>query len=165
MDHSPHHQRPHTVRRLFSLSSLRQSFSSSRTSLSRPDTAQGSYQYQRPESPGAMSMAAPSVTPSSAVFPHHHSQAHTHVHAHVQRPTTSLRKKRSSNWFNKRKSTLFGAQEDTQADGTLDVLSEDGPEHKKFKDNQLLVLPEIGSLSGGRLDGGNLGWDDKLFRD
>ncbi|KAI5356957.1 hypothetical protein Slin14017_G126170 [Septoria linicola] len=144
-----------TVRRLFSLSSLRQSFSSSRTSLSqRPDTSHGSYQapyhsytVSRAESPSIMSTTASTAPIASMRL------------SNDQRPSTGLRKKRSSSWF-KRKSTFFGVNDD----GTLDVLDEDGPEHKRFKDNQLPTLPEIGSLGGGSLDGGSIGWDDQLFK-
>lgn len=83
-------------------------------------------------------------------------------HDPPQRPTTALRKKRSSSWFNsvKRKSQFFGMNED----GTLDVLEENGPEHKRFKEYQKPTLPEIGSLGGGSLDGGSLGWDEELFK-
>lgn len=49
-------------------------------------------------------------------------------------------------------------------DGALDVLEENGPEHKRFKEFQKPTLPEIGSLSGGSLDGGSLGWDEELFK-
>ncbi|GIZ37620.1 hypothetical protein CKM354_000106300 [Cercospora kikuchii] len=149
--HEPPHQRPGTVRRMFSLSSLRQSFSSSRTSFSqRPDTSHGSYHapyLTRAESPNdAVSTTASTAPPASMRL------------SNERRPATSSRKKRSSSWF-KRKSHLFGMNDD----GTLDVLDEDGPEHKRFKDNQLPTLPEIGALSGGKLDGGSIGWDDKFF--
>ncbi|EME88766.1 uncharacterized protein MYCFIDRAFT_213406 [Pseudocercospora fijiensis CIRAD86] len=151
MPSSPSQRRPPSVRRLFSLTSLRQSFSSSRTSFSlnqnqRPDTSNGSF-VQRAESPSIMS-----TTPSAAQTPFFLSSS-------KNRPGTSasLRKRRSSNWF-KRKSGFFTNTDD------LDVLSEDGPEHKRFKDaHSLPVLPEIGTLSGGELDGGNIGWDEHLF--
>lgn len=142
---SPRQDRPRTVRRLFSLTSLRQSFSSSRTSLSmRPDTSHGSYTQQpaKNETPSIVSTAASAANRPS-----------------VQSAQRPLSKKRSSTWF-RRKSNFFGTDED----GNLDVLNEDGPEHKRFKDNQLPVLPEISTLSGGRLDGGNIGWDEQLFR-
>ncbi|KAF2211059.1 hypothetical protein CERZMDRAFT_85630 [Cercospora zeae-maydis SCOH1-5] len=149
--HDNHHQRPGTVRRMFSLSSLRHSFSSSRTSFSqRPDTSHGSYHapcLTRAESP---SDAPSTTTPMAPPAPMRLSNE--------RRPAALPHKKRSGSWF-KRKSHLFGMNDD----GTLDVLDEDGPEHKKFKDNQLPTLPEIGSLSGGRLDGGSIGWDEQLF--
>ncbi|KXT05532.1 hypothetical protein AC578_3714 [Pseudocercospora eumusae] len=151
MQSSPSQRRPPSVRRLFSLTSLRQSFSSSRTSFSlnqnqRPDTSHGSF-VQRAESPSIASPTASTAQPPSFLS------------SNKTRPGTSasLRKKRSSNWF-KRKSGFFNNTDD------LDVLSEDGPEHKRFKDaHSLPVLPEIGTLSGGELDGGNIGWDEHLF--
>lgn len=156
MDHAPGQQRG-PVRRLFSLTSLRQSFSSSRASLSqRPETSHSTYQAPnqysyRAESP-AMSTTNSSMAPPTI----------SRFSAEPQRPTTALRKKRSSSWFNsvKRKSQFFGMNED----GTLDVLEENGPEHKRFKEYQKPTLPEIGSLSGGSLDGGSLGWDEQLFK-
>ncbi|KXT18647.1 hypothetical protein AC579_9825 [Pseudocercospora musae] len=151
MQSSPSPRRPPAVRRLFSLTSLRQSFSSSRTSFSlnqnqRPDTSHGSFM-QRAESPSIMSTRASTA------------QAPSFLSSSKNRPGTSasLRKKRSSNWF-KRTSGFFTNTDD------LDVLSEDGPEHKRFKDaHSLPVLPEISTLSGGELDGGNIGWDEHLF--
>ncbi|KAM3421847.1 hypothetical protein BST61_g2224 [Cercospora zeina] len=149
--HDGQHQRPGTVRRMFSLSSLRQSFSSSRTSFSqRPDTSHGSYHAPYPNRAESPTDTPSTTTPMAPPAPVRLSNE--------RRPAALPHQKRSSSWF-KRKSHLFGMNDD----GTLDVLDEDGPEHKKFKDNQLPTLPEIGSLGGGRLDGGSIGWDEQLF--
>lgn len=158
---SPNTRRPARVRRLFSLSSLRQSFSSSRTSLSmnnRPGSsyAVSSYGTYNTDSTPRTTDVAPSImstTASTAQAPSMHSS----------KPSATLRKKRSSNWF-KRKSGFFTMNED----GVLDVVSEDdgGSGAKRFKDSshRLPMLPEISTLGGGELNEGSLGWDERAFR-
>ncbi|KAF2165666.1 hypothetical protein M409DRAFT_23956 [Zasmidium cellare ATCC 36951] len=158
---SPHARRPSGVRRLFSLSSLRQSFSSSRTSLSvnRPGSSYAVSSYgtytnndSTPRSAVAPSMI--STTASTAQAPSLHSS----------KPSATLRKKRSSNWF-KRKSGFFTMNED----GVLDVVSEDdggrsGAKRFKESSHRLPMLPEISTLGGGELNEGSLGWDERAFR-
>ncbi|KAK4495967.1 hypothetical protein PRZ48_013235 [Zasmidium cellare] len=157
---SPHARRPTGVRRLFSLSSLRQSFSSSRTSLSvnRPGSsyAVSSYGTYNNTDSTPRSAVAPSImstTASTAQAPSMHSY----------KPNATLRKKRSSNWF-KRKSGFFTMNED----GVLDVVSEDDGRSgaKRFKESsqRLPMLPEISTLGGGDLNEGSLGWDERAFR-
>ncbi|EMF11245.1 uncharacterized protein SEPMUDRAFT_150227 [Sphaerulina musiva SO2202] len=198
MEHSHSYQQRAPVRRLFSLTSLRQSFSSSRASLSlRPDTSHGNYQaavaggraapppppssssYQhifssssssyRAQSPSLMSTATSCMAPPpSSRFSHEpHPRPSTASAATATTSTSALlRKKRSSTWFNsvKRKSQIFGMPTAAEDAGNLDVLDENGPEHKRFKDHPMPTLPEIDALSGGSLEGGSLGWDDQLFK-
>lgn len=141
-------RRPSSVRRLFSLTSLRQSFSSSRTSFSIPPSSSAgpSTEYQRAQSPGPSMMSVPAST------------------MHSSKPSNSLRQKRSSSWF-KRKSGFFQANED----GMLEVVGEDSRldtrSNKRFKESTPLpMLPEISTLSGGDLQHGSLGWDEQLFK-
>ncbi|UJO19763.1 uncharacterized protein CLAFUR5_10261 [Fulvia fulva] len=140
-------RRPGGVRRLFGLTSLRQSFSSSRTSFSIPPPS-SSYgeqsTMQRPQSPGVMSTTASFMPPPS-------------MHSNQQ---ATLRKKRSSNWF-KRKSGFFTTNEN----GFLDVVSEDPrPDSKRAKRSDLPMLPEISTLSGDSVGEGSIGWDEGLFK-
>lgn len=150
---SPNAQRPKGVRKLLSLSNLRSSFSSSRTSLSLP---KGSSEAQpnsnqaptsassirRPVSPGAASSLAPSMTTSTTVT------------------GPPVRQKKSGNWF-KRKSSLF------LLNGDLDTVEEGRPdtrESKRLKESPAPLLPEIGALKGGRMSNGDLGWDEQAFK-
>ena len=77
-------------------------------------------------------------------------------------PKQQLREKKSGNWF-KRKSSLFLLNDD------LDTVDEshrpDTRESKRLKESTPPpLLPEIGSLRGGRISGGDLGWDEQAFR-
>ena len=135
-------RRPSRVRKLLSLTNLRGSFSSSRTSLSLP---RGSN--ETPHTNGVKRPSSPSTTsiPASSIAP---------------RP--QLREKKSGNWF-KRKSSLF-----LLSDG-LDPVDESYPpdtrESKRLKESSPApLLPEIGSLSGGRMSGGDFGWDGQVFK-
>jgi hypothetical protein len=149
---SPNAQRPKGVRKLLSLTNLRASFSSSRTSLSQPrasnDTHPSHHQtptstsFQRPPSPGAASSLAPSTIVTVSGGP-------------------PLRQKKSGNWF-KRKSSMF------LLSGDLDTVEEGRPdtrESKRLKEmSPAPLLPDIGALGGGRITGGDLGWDEKAFK-
>ena len=138
---SPHAQgRPGGVRRLLSLTNLRSSFSSSRTSLSLPpresqDTANLT---------GGKRPMSPSIVSSTNGSP-------------VQ-PQAQRRQKKSGNWF-KRKSSMFGF-------GDLEAVDEDGrPDSKRLKETSPApLLPEIGTLAGGNFSGGDMGWDETTFK-
>lgn len=136
----PSMRRPSGVRRIFSMTNLRQSFNSSRTSLSlRPGS---SYQDVAPSEPSNFTTATPSTMEPPSL--------------HSSRPTNTLRKKRSSSWF-KRKSGFFAMD----SDGTLGMVSEDTREPKRWKET-LPVLPEISTLVGE--DAGSIGWDEQAFK-
>ena len=136
-------RRPSRVRKLLSLTNLRSSFSSSRTSLSVPRSSHDTPQTngtKRPSSPSTTSIPASSITP---------------------RP--QLRERKSGNWI-KRKSSLFLLN-----DGGLDTVQEnhrpDTRESKRLKESSPApLLPEIGLLGGGRISGGDLGWDEQAFK-
>ena len=138
-------RRPSRVRKLLSLTNLRPSFSSSRTSLSQPGTADGPHTVNGTKRPSSPSTAS---TPASSV-----------------RPRPQLREKKSGNWF-KRKSGMFMMNEE------LDTVNEDRKpdrpdtrESKRLKDSSPApLLPEIGSLKGGKISGGDLGWDERAFK-
>ena len=152
---SPTAQKPKGVRRLLSLTNLRSSFSSSRTSLSLPRQSNDTNPYhtvqsaKRPASPGAASSFAPSTFTTT-----------TSTTATGTRPP--LREKKSGNWF-KRKSSLFLLN----GNGELYTVGEEGRpdtrESKRLKENPAPLLPEIGQLKGGRISGGDLGWDERAF--
>lgn len=136
---SPGMRRPSGVRRIFSMTNLRQSFNSSRTSLSlRPGS---SYQDMSQNEQSNFTTATPTTMDPPSM--------------HSSRPNT-LRKKRSSSWF-KRKSGFFTVD----SDGMLGVVSEDSRQPKRFKET-LPVLPEISTLVGE--DAGSIGWDDQIFK-
>jgi hypothetical protein len=150
---SPNAQRPKGVRKLLSLTNLRASFSSSRTSLSQPRASNDTHpsyatntntSYKRPASPGATSSLAPSTVVS------------------VTGGRPPLRQQKSGNWF-KRKSSLF------LLNGDLDTVEEAGRpdtrESKRLKEmSPAPLLPDIGALRGGSITGGDLGWDEKAFK-
>jgi hypothetical protein len=140
------------VRKLFSLTNLRSSFSSSRTSLSIPRQSHDTHhqpQYQngvkRPSSPSMASTTAASTTAPSSL---------------ASKP--QLRQKKSGNWF-KRKSGMFGL--DTELEAVDENQRPDTRESKRLKDTTPApMLPEIGSLGGGTSIGGDLGWDERAFK-
>ena len=74
-----------------------------------------------------------------------------------------MREKKSGNWF-KRKSSLFLLN----GNGELDTVGEEGRpetrESKRLKESPAPFLPEIGQLKGGRISGGDLGWDEQAFK-
>ena len=77
-------------------------------------------------------------------------------------PRPKLREKKSGSWF-KRKSSLFLLNDE------LDAVDEnqrpDTRESKRLKESSPApLLPEIGSLGGGRISGGDLGWDEQAFK-
>lgn len=175
------------VRKLLSLSNLRSSFSSSRTSLAIPRSSnenqnQNPYapstyapstynpSLKRPSSPSMASTTASTINPSS---PQQHHQ-----------PPNQLRAKKSGgNWF-KRKSGLFLLNNQTHHE--LDAVDEDAayrPEtgesnNKRIKPSAVAerervtgsgerkrspppMIPEVGR---GSFSGGDLGWDEGAFR-
>jgi hypothetical protein len=80
-----------------------------------------------------------------------------------QRP--ELRTKKSSNWF-KRKSGMFTMNGDGFG---LDAVDEnqrpDTRDSKRIKEsNPAPLLPEIAEFAGGSLDGGDIGWDEGIFK-
>ncbi|KAH9826462.1 hypothetical protein Tdes44962_MAKER03455 [Teratosphaeria destructans] len=150
--HSPEPQRkPTGVRKLFSMSSLRSSFTSSRTSLSLSTHTSERQMHpmtgtKRPSSPSMASTTASSF-------------------GGVALPRPELRKKKSASWF-RRKSSMFVLNED--AGFGLDSVDEnqrpDTRDSKRVKETPAPYLPQIGALSGGHLDGGNIGWDEGMFK-
>lgn len=152
-----------TVRKLFSLNNLRNSFSSSRTSVNHQNQNTSSTETS-PQPPQAESFKRPAS-------------------GHTTTPQMRPRAK-SGSWF-KRKSSIFmfNGNED------LDVVSEDRPatmaeSTKRVKEDHNPVsvrnaqisapvqvvhspaplLPEIGSLGNGNMGGGDLGWDEGMFK-
>ena len=133
------------VRKLLSLSNLRSSFSSSRTSLNLPRTSHDNQS-----------------TISSLKRPASPSMASTTASAWSERPP--LREKKSGNWF-KRKSGMF-----LHADMPLDAVDEassrpDTRDSKRLKESKpTSLLPELSAFGGGGFDDGNLGWDERQFK-
>jgi hypothetical protein len=158
-----------SVRKLFSLNNLRNSFSSSRTSIQTQNQHQNtSFAETSPQPPQAESFKRPAS-------------------GHTITPQARPRAK-SGSWF-KRKSSMFMFN----GNGDLDVVSEDRPatmaeSAKRVKEdhnpahNPMSVrnaqisapvqvahspaplLPEIGSLGNGNMGGGDLGWDEGMFK-
>jgi hypothetical protein len=77
-------------------------------------------------------------------------------------PPRTLRNKRSSILFNKRRSGFFHVNED----GMLDVVAEDPSleqhQAKRVKDKDIPELPEIQALQGEHSH--EIGWDDGMFK-
>jgi hypothetical protein len=144
-----------SVRKLFSLNNLRNSFSSSRTSLQ----AQNASAETSPRQP----RVDPSSSPSSR-----------------QTITPQMRPRaKSGSWF-RRKSGMFLMKEEEFG---MDPVVEDKPavqgkpavqerpasrnsiEQTKVDHTPAPLLPEIGNLgSGGTTTGGDLGWDEGMFK-
>ena len=147
-------RKPGGVRRLFSLSNLRSSFSSSRTSLSQPRQSQdtlGGHQQQLHQPNGAYRASSPSMASTTAPSSRAPSAA----------PPQLRQSKSGGNWF-KRKSSMF-------LNGELEAVAENQrPETRESKrlreEKPAPLLPEIDSLSGGKTRGGDLGWDEKVFK-
>ncbi|CZT16008.1 uncharacterized protein RCC_01848 [Ramularia collo-cygni] len=139
---APGTRRSSGVRRIFSMSSLRQSFTSSRSSFSGGGRPGSSYQDVSQLEASNYTTTAPSATEPP--------------YLHSSRPPNTLHKKRSSGWF-KRKSGFFTMD----SDGVLGVVNEDTRGPKRVKET-LPVLPEISSLGGQ--DAGSIGWDDQMFK-
>jgi hypothetical protein len=160
-------------RKLFSLRSLRKSFSSSRGSLNLARTSQDTLAYHptsnnnsRPQSPGYSIVSSSTTSQSQS---HHQQQPSPQQSQQQQQPTQpqpprSLRNKRSSTWFGQRRSGFFHVNED----GMLDVVAEDpgteggGHSTKRVKDKDAPELPEITALEGERSH--EIGWDEGMFR-
>jgi hypothetical protein len=168
-----------SVRKLFSLNNLRNSFSSSRTSLQSQNTSSVE---TSPQPPQADSFKRPTS-------------------GHTITPQMRPRSK-SGSWF-KRKSSMFMFN----GNGDLDVVSEDRPattaeSAKRMKEDYspaparevhspapakeaqhpvsvreaqisppmevvhspAPLLPEIGGLGNGNMSGGDLGWNEDMFK-
>ena len=141
-------RRPSGVRRLLSLSSLRSSFNSPRTSLTLPR--------QPSDAP------APAVNnlkrPSTASVMSNADSTNNH-------PRPDLRRKKSSGWF-KRKSGMFMLNNDYTLDEVAEASSRpDTRDSKRLKETvaPAPLLPEVGTLKGGRIGNGEIGWDENLF--
>lgn len=134
------------VRKLFSLNNLRNSFSSSRTSLSvsRPSTE------NRPQN-GVKRSWSPSASPSTA-------------RSGIQQTTVQHDQKKPDNWF-KRKSSLFVLGNDHVLASVDEDQRPSTRESKRQRDfSPAPLLPELESLSGGRLNNGDVGWDEHMFK-
>lgn len=139
---TPEQKQGQSVRKLFSLNNLRNSFSSSRTSLhgNRASSVETSPKQAQPES-----FSRP---PSAQTI----------------QPQMRQRSK-SGSWF-KRKSGMFMLN----GGADLDAVVEDRPatresEKKVEVDYQPApLLPEIKTLGNGAANGGDLGWDENMFK-
>ncbi|KAK5128344.1 hypothetical protein LTR85_003012 [Meristemomyces frigidus] len=136
-------RRPSGVRKLLSLSSLRSSFNNSRTSLhtQHPNDAPNyTTGIKRPSSPSIASTKASSFQ-----------------HSYQQRP--ELRSKKSgSGWF-RRKSGMFMMNTE-ELDAVDENQRPDTRESKRLKESSPApLLPEIGTFGGGEI-----GWDEQLFK-
>ncbi|TKA65262.1 hypothetical protein B0A55_10438 [Friedmanniomyces simplex] len=176
----PPQRRPSGMRKLLSLSSLRSSFNSSRTSLQIPQPSNENQPYPHYTTTTRKRPSSPSVASTTASYyqPSLHSQSQSQPHTHPQRP--DLRPKKSSSWF-RRKSGMFlptntttnGAAAGGEGMMVLDAVDEnqrpDTRESKRLKESEAmpapasLLLPEVGTLRGGRLGGGEIGWDESVF--
>lgn len=131
------------VRKLLSLSSLRNSFSSSRTSLALSTQQSNTSHPSEPITHGIKRPSSPSIISS----------------APSQQPP-QLRKRKSGSWF-RRKSAMFMVDED----GMLDSVEESKQSRPATALPQMTGppaprLPDVGTLRGGRLTGGTLAGDD-----
>nr|OQO31122.1 hypothetical protein B0A51_02493 [Rachicladosporium sp. CCFEE 5018] len=153
---------PRGPRRLFSLTSLRTSFSASRTSL-RPSTpAQQPTSLKRPSSP--TTSFAPSTTPS-----------YTSTLPNQSRPQRT----KSGSWF-RRKSGMFGLNDVAASSSRLEIseprplgsLSEDFQPgrpgtggSKRVKSSHASDVPtlDVGFSNENGLGSGELGWDEGMF--
>lgn len=146
-------RKPSGVRRLFSMSNLRTSFSGSRTSLALP---RASTDY-RPSTSVNDRPFTPSMSSTNSGSPVQPKQPYQ----------SSLQRKRSGGGWFKRKSSLLWMNND----GVLDAVDEDREVDdargaKRFKSAYSMpLLPEISELGGGELSGGGeLGFDASLFK-
>ncbi|KAK4553596.1 hypothetical protein LTR86_009392 [Recurvomyces mirabilis] len=141
-------RRPSGVRRLLSLSSLRSSFNSSRTSLSLPR------QPSDAPAPAVNTLKRPSTA-----------SIKSHAESTNYQPRPDLRRKKSSGWF-KRKSGMFMLNDDNILDAVDESTSRpDTRDSKRLKETiePAPLLPEVGTLKGGRIGNGEIGWDENLF--
>ncbi|KAK0281826.1 hypothetical protein LTR35_002989 [Friedmanniomyces endolithicus] len=160
-------RRPSGMRKLLSLTSLRSSFSSSRTSLHIPQSSNDpQYQPPYPQYNARKRPSSPSIASTTACY----YQPSVQSHAPEQRP--ELRTMKSGSWL-RRKSGMFLPSSSNAAvadDGMLDAVDEnqrpDTGDSKRLKESEsepAPLLPEVGTLRGGRLGGGEIGWDESLF--
>lgn len=133
------------MRRLFSLGSLRSSFSSSRASLSLPRESIDH------DAHGVKRASSPSASFATAATTQHHEQQ--------QRPPSRATIRKSDSWFRRKSGVNF-------ANGGLGTIGEDGrPESKRLREHSPPpLLPEIKSLAGGDLKDGEVDWDEKVFK-
>lgn len=153
---SPEQQqrRPSGVRKLLSFNSLRSSFNSSRTSLQLPreSVSQGGPPQSSPAQHNSLKRpSSPSIISTTA--------------SAASRPP--LREKKSGSWF-RRKSGLFMLNSETnQLDSVEESTRPDTRDSKRLRSagstasnvSPAPLLPELGP----KLDGGDLGWDEKVF--
>ena len=138
-----------SVRKLFSLNNLRNSFSSSRTSLQAQNASAETSPRQTRVDPSSRPSSRQTITPQ-------------------MRPRA-----KSGSWF-RRKSGMFLMKEEEFG---MDPVVEDKPavqerpvsrnsiEQTKVDHSPAPLLPEIGNLgSGNTTTGGDLGWDEGLFK-
>ncbi|KAF2723132.1 hypothetical protein K431DRAFT_283298 [Polychaeton citri CBS 116435] len=168
-----HSRRPSGVRKLLSLKDIRASFSSSRTSLhsnlyprqSQDTSMTNDVGTDRPSSPAvSLSTAAASapVPPSGRV-----SQQSGTFNSEGGNNGIEYKRKKHGGWF-KRHSELFAMNQNVAA------VEEDaanrpgagsyGSSNKRKQQMSLPMLPEVGSLGGGSLTGGEVGWDEARFK-
>ncbi|KAK0316380.1 hypothetical protein LTR01_000128 [Friedmanniomyces endolithicus] len=163
-------RRPSGMRKLLSLTSLRSSFSSSRTSLLIPQSSkEPQFQPPYPQYNARKRPSSPSIASTTASYYQPSIQSRAPPQQQ-QRP--ELRSKKSGSWF-RRKSGMFLPSSDAAADddeGMLDAVDEnqrpDTRDSKRLKESEsepAPLLPEVGTLRGGRLGGGEIGWDESLF--
>lgn len=151
-------------RKLFSLGNLRQSFSSSRTSLHS--------NYQRPSTDTSQPAYSHSSGPQSLKRPSSPSSSYSAQSSAIPRPSATGRSRSGGNWF-RRKSGMFSLGADN-VQGGLDAVAEDQgtrpgtrDSNKRVKENHspAPLLPEIGGLgTGGGLSGGDIGWNEEMFK-
>ncbi|KAK5133396.1 hypothetical protein LTR08_007735 [Meristemomyces frigidus] len=158
------------VRKLLSLSSLRSSFSSSRTSLSVP-RASNEIPQQHTTEQYSPSQYTPSQYTASINRPSSPSAASTTASSHQSRP--ALRSKKSASWF-RRKSAMFMTNGDA-----LDAVDEntrpetrdsskrgrDSLERPETRESKRLrtssPAPSLGAIDFSGT--GEIGWDEQLF--
>ncbi|KAK1046359.1 hypothetical protein LTR33_015087, partial [Friedmanniomyces endolithicus] len=162
---------PSGMRKLLSLTSLRSSFSSSRTSLHIPQSSnEPQYQPPYPLYNARKRPSSPSIASTTASY----YQPSIQSRAPQQQQRPALRSKKSGSWL-RRKSGMFLPSSNAAADddaGMLDAVDEnqrpDTRDSKRLKESEsesepAPLLPEVGTLRGGRLGGGEIGWDESLF--
>ncbi|KAI6838456.1 hypothetical protein KC342_g4052 [Hortaea werneckii] len=169
----PQNRRASGVRKLLSLSSLRSSFNSSRTSLSlpqqQPSEPSNYHPWQSSATQGTKRPASPSMASTDTSTPDPQQPV----------PRHPLRSKKSgTNWF-KRKSSLFMMSSDNLTELSDENSRPHTRESKRLKtaisDPMPIppqepvikertpppVLPQIGNA----FNGGELGWDEDMFKD
>ncbi|KAK5680590.1 hypothetical protein LTS10_007523 [Elasticomyces elasticus] len=149
-------RRPSGMRKLLSLRSLRSSFNNSSTSLQiPPQTSSGgeSHYNQEQQYNSRKRAKSPSIASTTASYSYQPSLA-------SQQPT--LRSRKSGSWF-RRKSGMFMPTNEGFLDSVEENQRPDTRDSKRLKEEPAPLLPEVGTLRGGRLGGGEIGWDENLF--